>query len=148
VLQDGTTAAPAGAMYTHDSDGASRVSQPLASKIVIDRSNGSGRALIRLSDLNVTEFHTLATVGIPMQVVADNARLLRDMNGNNVYVDTNSVTMGGGEAKDVILDASGSDYSSCNVASPCTYYMYTTNLDRLSNDAENFGGMMTEIVVK
>ena len=28
-----------------------------------------------------------------------------------------------------------------------TYFLYTTNLDHLSNDAENFGGMMTEIVV-
>jgi hypothetical protein len=26
-----------------------------------------------------------------------------------------------------------------------TFYLYSTNLDHLSNDAENFGGMMTEI---
>ena len=26
-----------------------------------------------------------------------------------------------------------------------TYYLYTTNLDHLSNDAENFGGLMTEV---
>ena len=25
------------------------------------------------------------------------------------------------------------------------YYLYTPNLDHLSNDAENFGGLMTEI---
>jgi len=25
------------------------------------------------------------------------------------------------------------------------FYLYTPNLDHLSNDAENFGGMMTEI---
>ena len=28
-----------------------------------------------------------------------------------------------------------------------TYFLYTTNLDRLANDAQNFGGMMTEIRV-
>jgi hypothetical protein len=26
-----------------------------------------------------------------------------------------------------------------------TYFLYTTNLQNLSNDDENFGGMMTEI---
>ncbi len=30
---------------------------------------------------------------------------------------------------------------------PATYFLYSTNLDHLSNDAENFGGMMTEIHV-
>jgi len=28
-----------------------------------------------------------------------------------------------------------------------TYFLYTTNLHQLANDAENFGGMMTEIQV-
>jgi hypothetical protein len=28
-----------------------------------------------------------------------------------------------------------------------TYYLYTSNLDHLSNDAENFGGLMTEVRV-
>jgi hypothetical protein len=28
-----------------------------------------------------------------------------------------------------------------------TYLLYTTNLNYLSNDGEDFGGMMTEIVV-
>jgi hypothetical protein len=87
----------------------------------------------------MTEFHTLATVGIPMLVIADNARLLRDMAGNNMYYTTNSITLGGGESTDVILDAT-------NVPAG-TYFLYTTNLDHLSNDAENFGGMMTEIQV-
>ena len=35
-----------------------------------------------------------------------------------------------------------------NATTPCTYFVYSTNLDHLSNDAENFGGMMTEVVVK
>jgi FtsP/CotA-like multicopper oxidase with cupredoxin domain len=125
-----------GPMTTLSSDGISRPSQPQPTLITL---KSGQRALLRISDLNITEFHTLATVGIPMLVIADNARLLRDMAGNNLYYKTNSITMGGGESKDVILDTTG--------VPPGTYFLYTTNLDHLSNDAENFGGMMTEIVV-
>ncbi|MDB6162015.1 MAG: multicopper oxidase type 2 [Gammaproteobacteria bacterium] len=141
------TGKPDGPLYTLDSDGASRSSQPLPSLIKITRSAGQTRALLRISDLNVTEFHTIATVGVPMLVIADNARLLRDMAGRNLYYKTNSLTLGGGESADVILDVSSSDYATCTNTSPCTFYLYTTNLDHLSNDAENFGGMMTEIQV-
>ena len=132
----GGNAVPNGPMATLSSDGISRPSQPQPTLITL---KSGQRALLRISDLNITEFHTLATVGIPMLVIADNARLLRDMSGNNLYYQTNSVTMGGGESKDVILDTTG--------VPPGTYFLYTTNLDHLSNDAENFGGMMTEIVV-
>jgi hypothetical protein len=88
----------------------------------------------------VTEHTTLATLGIPMLVIAQNARLLRDESGNNLYYNTNSVTLGGGESTDVILDAT-------NIPNG-RYFLYSTNLDHLSNDAENFGGQMTEIVVQ
>jgi FtsP/CotA-like multicopper oxidase with cupredoxin domain len=125
-----------GPMATLSSDGISRPSQPQPALIIL---KSGQRALLRVSDLNITEFHTLATVGIPMLVIADNARLLRDMAGNNLYYQTNSITLGGGESTDVILDTTG--------VPPGTYFLYTTNLDHLSNDAENFGGMMTEIVV-
>lgn len=128
-----------GPMTTMGADGVSRPSQPLPSLITIRKSVGQTRALLRVSNLSVSEFSTLATVGIPMTVVGVNARLLRDMAGTNMYYDTNSITMGGGESTDVILDAS-------NVPNG-TYFLYSTNLDHLSNDAENFGGMMTEIVV-
>ena len=30
---------------------------------------------------------------------------------------------------------------------PGTYFLYTTNLNNLSNNTEDFGGMMTEIVI-
>ena len=46
----------------------------------------------------------------------------------------------------VILDASKPEYANCTSATPCRFYLYTPQLDHLSNDAENFGGMMTEIV--
>jgi FtsP/CotA-like multicopper oxidase with cupredoxin domain len=133
---DGKNPVPNGPMATLSSDGISRPSQPQHTLISL---RSGQRALLRISDLNVTEFHTLATVGIPMLVIADNARLLRDMAGNNLYYKTNSITLGGGESADVILDTAGVPAG--------TYFLYTTNLDHLSNDAENFGGMMTEIVV-
>ena len=132
---------PDGPLATEGADGASRPSQPLHSLITLDSAaGGKTRALLRLSNLSVTEHTTLATLGIPMKVIAQNARLLRDMAGNNMYYDTNSITMGGGESTDVILDATGIPTG--------TYFLYSTNLDHLSNDAENFGGMMTEIVVQ
>jgi plastocyanin len=131
---------PNGPLATLGADGASRPSQPVPALIVLNKSAGQTRALLRISDLSVTEHTTLATVGVPMLVVAQNARLLRDMDGNNLYYKTNSITLGGGESADVILDVTD--------IPPGTYFLYSTNLDHLSNDAENFGGMMTEIVVQ
>jgi FtsP/CotA-like multicopper oxidase with cupredoxin domain len=128
------------AIWTISSDGVSRPSQPLPSLITIKKSAGETRALLRLSMLSVTEHVTLATVGVPMRVIAEHARLLRDMAGDDLTYLTNSITMGGGESMDVILDVSDPQYKSGQ-----TYFLYSTNLDHLSNDAENFGGMMTEI---
>ena len=125
----------AGPMQTQSADGKTHFSQPLPSIINIPAGK---KALLRISDLDVTEFQTLASLGIPMKVIAINAKLLRDQAGNNLYYNTNSITLGGGESIDVILDASG--YSSGQV-----FYLYTPNLDHLSNDAENFGGLMTEV---
>ena len=76
-----------------------------------------------------------------MKVIGYNAKLLRDQAGNNMYYNTNSITLGGGESLDVILDASNTTlYPQGSV-----FYLYTPNLDHLSNDAENFGGLMTEV---
>jgi hypothetical protein len=41
----------------------------------------------------------------------------------------------------VILDAS----DTTKYQAGQTYYLYTPNLDHLSNDAENFGGLMTVV---
>jgi FtsP/CotA-like multicopper oxidase with cupredoxin domain len=98
------------------------------------------RILLRISSLDVTQFYTLASLGIPMQVVGINAKHLRSLTtGENLYYTTNSVTLGGGETIDVILDTQG--------ITAGTYFLYTTNLNYLSNNAEDFGGMMTEIKV-
>jgi FtsP/CotA-like multicopper oxidase with cupredoxin domain len=126
-----------GTMQTASSDGTPHDSQPLPSIINIPV---GGKALLRISDLDVSEFQTLASLGIPMKVIALNARLLRDEAGKNMYYTTNSVTLGGGESLDVILDATG-------FTAPQKFFLYTPNLDHLSNDAENFGGLMTEVNV-
>jgi FtsP/CotA-like multicopper oxidase with cupredoxin domain len=101
------------------------------------------RLLLRLSNLGVVRYYTLTALGLPMRVVGHGARLLRGAGqgvGEDVYVDTNTVTLGGGESADVLIDTSG--------VAPGTYFVYTTNLNYLSNDQQDFGGMMTEIVVQ
>jgi FtsP/CotA-like multicopper oxidase with cupredoxin domain len=125
-----------GPLQTESSDGRSHFSQPLPS--IINITHGQ-KALLRISDLDVTEYQTLASLGIPMHVIAVNAKLLRDQAGNNMYYDTNSITLAGGESLDVILDTTGVPVGK--------YYLYTPQLDHLSNDAENFGGLMTEVNV-
>ena len=131
-----------GPMQTVSADGASHFSQPLPSIINIPAGK---RALLRISDLDVTEYQTLASLGIPMKVIALNAKLLRDQAGNNMYYFTNSITLAGGESLDVILDTSVSKPDGTPYKAGEVYYLYTPNLDHLSNDAENFGGLMTEV---
>jgi FtsP/CotA-like multicopper oxidase with cupredoxin domain len=129
-----------GPLQTQSTDGVEHFSQPLPSIINVP---AGGKALLRLSNLSVSEYHTLGSLGIPMTVIALNAKLLRDQAGNNLSYLTNSITLGGGESLDVILDASDKTV----YQSGQKFYLYTPNLDHLSNDAENFGGMMTEVNV-
>jgi hypothetical protein len=136
-----------GPMGTQTSDGRVHYSQPLPSIINIP---AGGRALLRISDLDVSEYQTLASLGIPMKEVGFNAKLLRDQAGNNMEFYTNSITLGGGESLDVLLDASDAGCGSTGCAAKLypagsTFYLYTPNLDHLSNDQENFGGLMTEV---
>ena len=126
----------AGPQATVSTDGQMHYSQPLPAIINIP---AGGKASLRLVNLSVSEYHTLQSLGVPMKVVGWNAKLLRDQAGNNTEYYTNSITLGGGESLDVILDATNTPVG--------TYYLYTPNLDHLSNDAENFGGMMTEVHV-
>jgi FtsP/CotA-like multicopper oxidase with cupredoxin domain len=136
-----------GPLATQSSDGRVHYSQPLPSIINIP---AGGKALLRISDLDVQEYQTLASLGIPMKEVGFNAKLLRDQAGNNMEFYTNSITLGGGESLDVLLDASD---AGCGVAgcaatlypAGSTFYLYTPMLDHLSNDQENFGGLMTEV---
>ncbi|MGZ8243550.1 multicopper oxidase domain-containing protein [Methylomagnum sp.] len=121
--------------------------QPVGSLIT---ANQGQRILLRLSNLNVTRDYTIAAMGLSMKVVGKDARILRAMNasnptlpqtqtGANLYYETNAITLGSGETYDVLIDTTG--------VAPGTYYLYTTNLNLLSNGPQDFGGMMTEIQI-
>lgn len=103
------------------------------------RARPGQRVLLRISNLNVTNYYTLGLMGLRMRVVGRGARELRGPFGERLHYDTASVTVGGGESVDVIVDTAG--------AAAGTYFLYTTNLNFLSNDAEDYGGMMTEITL-
>ncbi len=112
-------------------------SQPVSSLI---QATAGEKILLRLSNLAITRFYTLQSAGIKMKVVGKDAKLLRAPDGiRNLYYDTNSVILVPGGSVDVILDTAG--------VNPGTYVLYTSNLNYLSNDEEEFGGMMTEIII-
>jgi FtsP/CotA-like multicopper oxidase with cupredoxin domain len=96
------------------------------------------KILLRLSNVETVDFTTVTVLGIPMRVVGKDAKQLRGPGGNYSYV-TNSLTLGGGQSADVILDTAGVPAG--------TYFLYTSNLHKLSNGPEDFGGLMTEIVI-
>ncbi|MFS2215009.1 multicopper oxidase domain-containing protein [Telluria sp. Tellsp104] len=114
-------------------------SQKVTSLVTLDRATEGSRLLLRLSNLGVADYYTVTAHGLPMTVVGGGARQLRGPTGKDLYYDTASVTLGGGESVEVMIDAS---------AVPAgTYFFYTTNLNFLSNNEEDYGGMMTEIVI-
>lgn len=104
--------------------------------------------LLRLTNLDTVKYHTLTLLGIPMKVVGQGARILRGpdpdgdgpLHGSNLYYQTSSVTLGGGQSTDVLLDTAG--------VATGTYILYSTDLSELSNGTEDFGGMMTEIIIE
>jgi FtsP/CotA-like multicopper oxidase with cupredoxin domain len=95
--------------------------------------------LLRISSLATVHFSTIMSPGIPMKVVGKDAKLLRGSTGQNLYYQTNSITLGGGESADVLLETQ-------NIA-PGTYFLYSRNFSDLSNNLQDNGGMMTEIVI-
>lgn len=113
-----------------------QTAQPISSLITAAPNQ---RILLRISNLAITRYYTMQSSGIKMEVVGRDAKLLRAPNGADLYYKTNSVTLGGGESVDVILDTKG--------VTPGTYVLYTSNLNYLNNDVEEHGGMMTEIVI-
>src|SRR5437763_4919227 len=84
----GSPDAASSAIGTEDSDGRTRFSQPLPTLITLDSHGGPGgtgqRALLRIADLAVTEDQTLASLGIRMQLVGCNAKLMRHQPGHNL----------------------------------------------------------------
>ena len=122
-------------------DGASVNNDNQSQKVsALITANAGEKILLRLSNLNVTNYYTVTTLGLPMRVVGGGAHIARGPGGKNLYYDTGSVTLGGGETAEVIVDTAG--------VSPGTYFLYTTNLNYLSNNDQDFGGMMTEIRVQ
>jgi len=119
--------------------------QPVSSLITADAGQ---KVLLRISNLSITRFYTLQSLGIPMHVIGKDAKQLRTSDGaTNLYYDTNSVTVGGGESFDVILDVPAT------AVSGDVFYLYTANLNYLNNGEADLtangaiGGMMTEIVI-
>jgi FtsP/CotA-like multicopper oxidase with cupredoxin domain len=138
----------AGPLPSPSEDGASlnndTQSQPVNSVITATKGD---RILLRVSNLSVTNYFTLTAQGLPMKVVGVGARQLRGPettpganDGKDLYYDTTSITIGGGESTEVIIDTGGD-------VAPGTYFLYTTNLNYLSNFEQDYGGMMTEIVI-
>jgi len=113
-----------------------KVSQPISALVT---ATVGQKILLRISSLDVTRYYTVGVLGLPMKVIGTGGRQLRGTGGANMYYDTTSVTLGGGESADVLIDTTG--------VAAGTYFLYTTNLNYLSNNAEDFGGMMTEIVI-
>jgi hypothetical protein len=102
------------------------------------------KILLRVSSLSSTTFHNIEVLGIPMTVVGKDAKILRGPSpdggttpGINLFYGANSISLGGGQSADVILDTAG--------VAPGTYFVYARELEHLNNFQERFGGMMTEI---
>jgi len=110
------------------------------------------RVLLRISSLSTTSFHTLESAGIPMRVVGRDAALLRGPSADNgatpgidLSYDANSVTVGGGQSTDVLLQIPQLPFV---VPGQTTYFLYVRELEHMNNDEDRFGGMMTEIRVQ
>ncbi|MCP3999293.1 MAG: multicopper oxidase domain-containing protein [Gammaproteobacteria bacterium] len=94
---------------------------------------------LHVSNLSVIRCYSLASLGIPMKVVGKDLGELKSANGQKLHYFTNSLEVCGGETLDVIMYTDD--------VQPGTYFLYTTNLNYLSNDTEDFGGIMTEVVI-
>jgi FtsP/CotA-like multicopper oxidase with cupredoxin domain len=110
--------------------------QPMSSLIT---ATAGQKLLLRVSNLNVTRFHTLTIAGLTMKVVGHGAKLLRAPGGQNLYYDTSTITLGGGESYDVLIDTTGKPAGE--------YVVYTSNLEHLDNANAADGGIMTKIVI-
>ncbi len=126
---------------TNPVDGSDHLSQPISSAITATQGQ---KVLLRISSLDVQRFYTVSLPGIPMRVVGRGARIFRgsgDPAGTEMSYVADSLSLGGGESYDVILDTA-------NVAKG-TYFLATTNLNYLSNGAsDDYGGLMTEVVIQ
>jgi hypothetical protein len=119
-------------------------SQPVSALI---QATAGDRVLLRMSNTSVAAYFTVTALGLPMRLVGQGAAIARGMSDTSSGVvgkdwthNVGSLTLGGGESVDVVIDTTG--------IQPGTYFLYTTNLNYLSNGDEDRGGIMTYIVIK
>ena len=98
------------------------------------------RVLLRIANLSSVHFSTITIPGITMRVVGKDAKILRGQGGTPLYYNTNTLTLGGGQTAEVLIDTAGVPTG--------TYFLHTTKHPELSNRNEDFGGLMTEIVIQ
>lgn len=98
------------------------------------------RILLRVTNVSIINAFTLTAPGLTMELVGRGARVYRAANGENLHQRTSQVTVAGGDGFDVIINTEG--------VAPGTYFLYTTNLNFLSNNTEDNGGIMTEIRIE
>jgi FtsP/CotA-like multicopper oxidase with cupredoxin domain len=117
-------------------------SQKLPSLIRLNRATEGEKILIRLSSVATVDLYTISAGGLPMQIIGKDSDIFTGRGnpaGIPLYQTVNSVNIGGGESYDIIIDTNG--------VAPGTYFLYSTNLNELTNELQDFGGMMTEIVI-
>ena len=108
--------------------------QPITSLV---RCNAGEKVLLRMSNLGYQN-HAMTVDNIDLTVVAKDAALLKGRDGTTNYLTTNTVDIGPGESRDVILTAPG----------PGEYLLYDRNFSYLANGGgTGYGGMMTKILV-
>ena len=102
------------------------------------------KILLRLSNLSVSQAYTVGMMGLDFKVVGRGAKILRSKGEptgtQDLSYKTNTVNIAPGEGYDLIIDTAGLTPGS-------EYYVYSANLNYLSNNNEDFGGLMTKIVI-
>jgi FtsP/CotA-like multicopper oxidase with cupredoxin domain len=107
------------------------------------QANAGDRVLLRLANLGY-QHHTMTLDGIPMRVVAKDAALLRGRDGTDLSYLTNSVEVGPGESRDVIVTAP----AKTGAGAYDTYRLYDRAYAQLNNNGKpEPGGMLTEFRV-
>ena len=108
--------------------------QPISSLITC---NVNETVLLRLSNLGYQN-HALTLDNVDMQVIAKDASLLRGRDGYTNYLETNTVDVGPGESRDVLVTPH----------QPGEFLLYDRNYADLGNGGgPGWGGMMTVVRV-
>lgn len=119
--------------------------QKVTALMSINRTAGERALAIRLHNLSIGEFVTVDIPGLPVQVIAKDAKFLRRPNGKDLRYYANTILIGPGESADLRIDTLDPNYPA--VASGI-YYMYSRMLDQLDADQMDRSGAMTEIRIQ